>query len=124
MTLGLVAPGVTTSQFSAGFSYRVTRNSSIDLAGYYAPKGKVSGPEVTPFGPTPGSNITASLSEAQVTIGWTYHFELGSAAAGQGEVLRARFVRRAFGGGRSASPRERDRPPRSPAAPACDIWLH
>ena len=22
-----------------------------------------------------GSNITASLSEAQVTIGWTYHFD-------------------------------------------------
>ena len=75
VTLGLVAPGVTTSQFSAGLSYRVTRNSSIDLAGYYCPKGKVSGPEMTPFGPTPGSNITASLSEAQVTIGWTYHFD-------------------------------------------------
>ncbi len=71
---GLLAPGVTTSQFSAGLSYRVSKNSTIDLAGYYAPKGSVSGEEVTPFGPTPGSNITASLSEAQVTIGWTYHF--------------------------------------------------
>ena len=71
---GLLAPGVTTSQFSAGLSYRVSKNSSIDLAGYYAPKGSVSGQEVTPSGPTPGSNITASLSEAQVTIGWTYHF--------------------------------------------------
>jgi long-chain fatty acid transport protein len=75
VTLGLLAPAVTTSQFSAGLSYRVTKNSSIDLAGYYAPKGNVSGSEITPYGPTPGSNITASLSEAQVTIGWTYHFD-------------------------------------------------
>ena len=74
VTLNLIAPGVTTSQFSAGLTYRVSKNSSIDLAGYYAPRGSVSGSEITPFGPTPGSNITASLSEAQVTIGWTYHF--------------------------------------------------
>ncbi len=75
VTLGLLAPAVTTSQFSAGLSYRATKNSSIDLAGYYAPKGSVSGSEITPYGPTPGSNITASLSEVQVTIGWTYHFD-------------------------------------------------
>ncbi len=74
VTINVLAPGVTTSQFSAGLSYRVTPNSTIDLAGYYAPRVDVSGPEVTPFGPTPGSNITASLSEAQVTVGWTYHF--------------------------------------------------
>ncbi len=75
VTLGLLAPAVTASQFSAGLSYRETNNSSIDLAGYYAPKGSVSGSEITPYGPTPGSNIAASLSEAQVTIGWTYHFD-------------------------------------------------
>ena len=51
------------------------KNSSIDLAGYYAPKGSVSGSEITLYGPTPASNIAASLSEAQVTIGWTYHFD-------------------------------------------------
>ena len=75
VTINILAPGVTTSQFSAGLSYRVSPNSTIDLAGYYAPKVHVSGAEVTPFGPTPGSNITASLSEANVTIGWTYHFD-------------------------------------------------
>ncbi len=37
--------------------------------GNYAPKGSVSGSEMTPFGPTLGSNITASLSEARLTIG-------------------------------------------------------
>jgi long-chain fatty acid transport protein len=86
VTLNLVAPGVTTSQISAGLTYRVTPNSSIDLAGYYCPKGRVSGPEVTPFGPTPFSNITASLSEAQVTIGWTYHF-----GAEEPAPVRAKF---------------------------------
>ena len=60
--------------FSKPALYRVSKNSEIELAGYYAAKVSVSGPEVTPFGLTPGSNITASLSEAQVTIGWTYHF--------------------------------------------------
>ena len=64
----------------------MTPNSTIDLAGYYAPKVSVSGPEVTPFGQTPGSNITASLSEANVTIGWTYHF--GAEAP---PPLRAKF---------------------------------
>ena len=85
-THALIAPAVTTSQFSAGLSYRVTPNSSIELAGYYCPKGTVSGPEVTPIGTTPGSNITSSLSEAQLTIGWTYHF--GEEAA---PPVRAKF---------------------------------
>ena len=81
ITLNLTAPGVTTSQFSGGLSYRVSPNSTIDLAGYYAPKVSVSGPEVTPYGPTPFSNITASLSEAQATIGWTYRFGAEAAPA-------------------------------------------
>jgi long-chain fatty acid transport protein len=80
----VIAAGLTTSQFSAGLSYRITPNSTIDLAGYYCPKGKVSGTEVIPSGPTPGSNITASLSEAQVTIGWSYHF-------GAEAPIKARF---------------------------------
>jgi hypothetical protein len=41
---------------------------------------------VTPFGPTPFSNITASLSEAQITIGWTYHF-----GAEEPPPVKARF---------------------------------
>jgi len=75
VTFNIIAPAVTTSQFSAGLSYRMSRNSTIDLAGYYCPKVHVSGAELTPLGPTQFSNISASLSEAQVTIGWTYHFD-------------------------------------------------
>jgi long-chain fatty acid transport protein len=75
VTLNLVAPGVTTAEISGGLSYRVSKASSVDLAAYYAPKGSVSGAEVTPYGPTPGSTIKASLSEAQVLVGWTYRFD-------------------------------------------------
>ena len=75
VTLNILAPEVTTSQYSVGMSYRVSKNSSIDLAGYYAASGSVSGSEVTPAGVTPGSNIKLSLNETMVTIGWTYHFD-------------------------------------------------
>ncbi len=121
VTLGLVAPGVTTSQFSGGLSYRATKNSTIDLAGYYAPKGKVSGPEVLPppYGVNYPSNITASLSEAQVTIGWTYHFELGAAAAGQGEVLRP-----GSSGALSAADETLSSKMLQPPASGCDIRLY
>ena len=73
VTLNVLAPGVTTSQFSAGLTYRVTSNSSIDLAGYYVPRTTVTGPEFAPV-PNPGT-IAIHLSEAQVTLGWTYHFD-------------------------------------------------
>lgn len=78
VTMNILAPGVTTSQFSAGGSYRITPNSTIDLAGYYVPRNTVSGPEFAPV-PAPG-NIAIRLSEAQVTAGWTYHFDAQPAA--------------------------------------------
>ena len=75
VTLGMLAPASPRASSAGDSATACRRTSSIDLAGYYAPKGNVSGSEITPYGPTPGSNITASLSEAQVTIGWTYHFD-------------------------------------------------
>ena len=75
VTLNLVAPGVTTAEFSVGGSYRISKNSSIDFAAYYAPQGSVSGPETIQGMQIPFSNIKATLSEAQVLVGWTYHFD-------------------------------------------------
>ncbi len=72
VTLNVLAPGVTTSQFSGGLSYRLSPHSSIDLAGYYAPSTTVSGPEYAPV-PAPGT-IAEHLSEAQLTVGYTYTF--------------------------------------------------
>ena len=72
VTLNILAPGVTTSQYSAGLSYRVTANSSLDLAAYYAANGGASGPVPVAQG---GGNVKLSLSETMVTLGWTYHFD-------------------------------------------------
>ena len=75
VTFNILAPGVVTNHISGGFTYAVNRNSAIDFALIYSPRTGVSGPEVTPLGPTPGSNIDISMSQLQVTLGYTYHFD-------------------------------------------------
>jgi long-chain fatty acid transport protein len=52
----------------------VNQYSAVDFALIYSPRIGVSGPEVTPYGPTPGSNIDISMSQLQVTLGYTYRF--------------------------------------------------
>ncbi|WP_294541357.1 outer membrane protein transport protein [uncultured Rhodoblastus sp.] len=75
VTFNILAPGVVTNHISGGFTYAVNHNSAIDFALIYSPRIGVSGPEVTPFGRTPGSNIDISMSQLQVTLGYTYHFD-------------------------------------------------
>ena len=77
VTLNILAPGVTTSQFSAGLSYKLSPQSTLDLAGYIAPKNSVSGSESLPppFPAALPGVIKISLSEASVMAGWTYHFD-------------------------------------------------
>jgi long-chain fatty acid transport protein len=75
VTFNILAPGVVTNHVSGGFTYAVNHNSAIDFALIYSPRTGVSGPEVTPYGPTPGSNINISMSQLQVTLGYTYHFD-------------------------------------------------
>jgi long-chain fatty acid transport protein len=75
VTFNILAPGVVTNHISGGFTYAVNHNSAIDFALTYSPRIGVSGPEVTPFGSTPGSNIDISMSQLQVTLGYTYHFD-------------------------------------------------
>ncbi len=75
ITLGILAPGITTDQFSGGISYALNQNSTIQLAGYYDPRATVTGNEVTPAGVNPAGLITAHLSEFQVTLGYAYHFD-------------------------------------------------
>ncbi len=71
VTLNILAPGVVTDHITAGFSAQVTDNSTIDLAGTYVPTNSVSGPEVTPAGPT-GRTITLSMHQYDVTLEWRY----------------------------------------------------
>ena len=73
VTLNILAPGVTTSHITGGFSYAVNESNSFDFALMYAPNSSVSGPEVIPGGP-PGHNIELSMNQLEVTFGWTFKF--------------------------------------------------
>lgn len=72
----ILAPGVVTNHISGGFTYNVNHNSAIDFAVVYAPRYTVSGQEYVPgFGYNPYSRISIYLSELEVTLGYTYHFD-------------------------------------------------
>jgi long-chain fatty acid transport protein len=75
--LNILAPGVVVDHVSAGASYALNKNSSIDFAAVYAPQNSVSGLE-------PGvsdSDIKIHLSEFEATLGWTYKFDTAPIAA-------------------------------------------
>ncbi len=74
----VLAPGVITNHITAGASYALNKNNSIDFAAVYAPQNSVSGFAVTPNG---ASNITIHLAEFQATLGWTYTFDSMASAA-------------------------------------------
>ncbi len=74
VTFNILAPAVVQNHISGGFTYNVNRNSGVDFAIVYAPRTSVSGPELTPSGPT-GRDITLSMSQLEVTLGYTYHFD-------------------------------------------------
>jgi long-chain fatty acid transport protein len=74
--MNILAPGTVTSHVGAGFSYLVTPNSAIDFAALYSPRASVSGQEYLPgYGYNPYSNINIWLSELQLTLGYTYHWD-------------------------------------------------
>jgi long-chain fatty acid transport protein len=81
VTINILAPGVVTDHISGGVSFRVTPNSTIDLAAVVSPKNSVSGIEVTPSGANPFRAITLSMSEFEITAGWTYKFDAAPARA-------------------------------------------
>lgn len=81
VTINILAPGVVTDHISGGLSYRVTPNSTVDLAAVVSPRHSVSGIEITPAGPNPFRTITIYLSEFEVTAGWTYKFDAAPAPA-------------------------------------------
>lgn len=74
VTFNILAPGVTRSHFTAGATYKMNSRDQIDFALQFVPEGRVSGPEVTPFGVTPGSDIKLAMHQYAVSIGWTRKF--------------------------------------------------
>ena len=75
VTLNILAPGIVTDHVSAGASYALAPNISIDVAGVFVPRHNVSGPEVVPgVGVVPGSYINLWMSQFELTAGLTYSF--------------------------------------------------
>jgi long-chain fatty acid transport protein len=77
VTFNILAPAVVTDHISGGFTYNLNRNSGIDFAIVYALHASVTGPEITSQGPT-GRSITLSMSELQLTLGYTYHMDVAA----------------------------------------------
>jgi long-chain fatty acid transport protein len=59
---------------TGGAAYKLTDHDTLEFSGMYVPDVTVSGPEVTPLGPTPGSNIKLHMYQVQFLAGWTHDF--------------------------------------------------
>ncbi len=74
VTLAVLTPGVVQHHFTGGGTVKVSDSSSIDFALIYALSNSVTGPEVTPFGPTPGSSVSPEMHQFSASIGWKKKF--------------------------------------------------
>lgn len=73
VTFGILAPGVVQHHITGGGTMKITETSSVDFALVYAFSNSVTGPEVTPGGPTPGL-ITTEMHQFEASIGWKKRF--------------------------------------------------
>ncbi|MGE3246426.1 MAG: OmpP1/FadL family transporter, partial [Beijerinckiaceae bacterium] len=79
VTLNLLAPGVVTDHFTAGLNYKLSPNSSIDVAAMYVPTHRVTGIEVTPpppngIGANPFRTVSLRMHQFELTVGYNYKF--------------------------------------------------
>ena len=74
VTINILAPGVVTQHFTAGFAKSLGEKNTIEGAIMFAPEDGVSGIEVTPFGPNPNQNIDLYMSQIELTFGWRRRF--------------------------------------------------
>jgi long-chain fatty acid transport protein len=74
VTLGILAPGVVEDHFTLGGSFQANNRDKFDFAIMYAPNVAVSGPEATPFGVTPGSDVTVDMDQFALSVGWSRKF--------------------------------------------------
>lgn len=73
VTLNVLAPGVMEQHYTAGFTWATGPRDGIDFAFMYAPEATVSGPEITPLGPT-GNTVELNMHQFAFTVGWTHTF--------------------------------------------------
>lgn len=74
VTLNILAPGIVEHHITAGGTRKLNDTDSLDFAVVYALPASVNGVEVTPAGPTPGSNIELKMYQLSVSLGWTRKF--------------------------------------------------
>jgi long-chain fatty acid transport protein len=65
------APAIMQHHFSAGFGWKFSSNMEFSLAYYHVLESDVSGPFYGATGPIPGSQVTSSMSENSVIIGFS-----------------------------------------------------
>ena len=74
VTLNILAPGIVTNHFTAGASYAIGPQDTLEFSGMYAPQSTVSGMEVTPMGANPFRTIELQMYQVQVLGSWTHKF--------------------------------------------------
>jgi long-chain fatty acid transport protein len=74
VTFNILAPGVVKHHITAGASYALSANDTLEFSGMYVPEGSVSGIEITPQGPNPGRTIKDRMYQLQFLAGWTHKF--------------------------------------------------
>jgi long-chain fatty acid transport protein len=76
VTFNILAPGVVTSHYTAGFTCSMDKENEITTAFMYAPRQSVTGPSLfnTVMGPGAAGNETISMKQYSVGLGWTRRF--------------------------------------------------
>ena len=73
VTLNILAPGVVRNHLSAGGSWKMNTRDTLDFSLEYVPTSSVTGNEMTPMGPTPGT-VKLSMHQFAITVGWKRTF--------------------------------------------------
>lgn len=73
VTLNIIAPGVVRNHFSIGATRRLNDRDKLDMTLVYVPEVTLTGPEVTPMGPT-GGTVKLKMRQIGLSVGWRRTF--------------------------------------------------
>lgn len=81
VTFNIIAPGVVTDHYTAGFTYSMDKSNEITGAFMYAPRKSVTGSSLfnnlfpsPPFPANPGGNETIGMKETSIGVSWGWKF--------------------------------------------------
>lgn len=76
VTFNILAPGVMTSHYTAGFTYAMDKGNEITGAFMFAPRKSVTGASLfnALMGPGAGGSETIGMKQYSVGLGWTHRF--------------------------------------------------